>query len=818
MISTLNSLISIFQTILIMSGFTAVLCGVILIVKVSAGHLMSARSQALIWLALLPVLLVPFTIISLPAEVLTTKSAEVWKPVRLTVAQIAADPIVLLPDEVIEPNATYNLPSTEPNIIIPSNNEVNLFSFSLTTSQIIWLSLSFIWILGALALLLIYMFNYRKAIRMVRISAVPTTQFWQIRLTYHAENIGIGTPNNINLSQSYSSRSPFVIGLSRCSIVLPAYLLDQTDTALVDSILIHELIHIKHRDHWLRLLQCFLLSIHWFNPLCWLAFRLQQRDCEFYCDETSVGQLSGLDRASYAQALLATTLCCTQANESSLVNRLLTASFAEDNLRDRIIKILHKRKTSSTITVAAMLLVILAGCSILPGLAGVSANKVPVPSSSENDNLHIPSSYEKSITSADKKVEISVRADVLAEVDADYPVYTLRSDISNEYASKIMNALFGDKELYTTPVYGGEFTYGKDFLDYAINACKANLGTADSEKSNDYLQEQLIKYQNMYDDAPETMFLVPAIKTFSPLLDIQALLRLEKEWKDGILTDEVEYLRQKDIYENAIENNEADNLSIEGLVDLGDNMLGQLFINKTIDNDNDYVFYVSDSIQGFVEKSIEVYTTPYVDYSSEELVISEADAISMANKLLLDMGADYLVLGEINISETPNRTEYQLSYYRGSSLKFNMRVNNHGVRYLDWHSPKELVEQRTESVEMLDFAEVMRIFDQQILGNTIHSGDDSKFITKTEYIIDSIVLSSMIVPQLNSTDEYAAIPVWDFGGYQIITYSEDYADYVKLNGGYPVDDKNQRKVEVEEFSYLTINAVDGSIINRSRIK
>lgn len=72
----------------------------------------------------------------------------------------------------------------------------------------------------------------------------------------------------------------------------------------------------------------------------------------------------------------------------------------------------------------------------------------------------------------------------------------------------------------------------------------------------------------------------------------------------------------------------------------------------------------------------------------------------------------------------------------------------------------------------------------------------------------------MTVPVPNNQNEYIAIPVWDFEGYQVITYSDDYKDFAKGNGGYQLDADNQRTVEMEGMSYLTINAIDGSIIDR----
>lgn len=55
-----------------------------------------------------------------------------------------------------------------------------------------------------------------------------------------------------------------------------------------------------------------------------------------------------------------------------------------------------------------------------------------------------------------------------------------------------------------------------------------------------------------------------------------------------------------------------------------------------------------------------------------------------------------------------------------------------------------------------------------------------------------------------------------FCGYDIINYSNS---YFKVEGRFVIDENNQRKVEYSkgnDYSYLTINGVDGTTIDRSK--
>lgn len=68
-------------------------------------------------------------------------------------------------------------------------------------------------------------------------------------------------------------------------------------------VLAHERAHLRRRDHIWKPLGWLLLSVHWFNPLVWLAYALFCRDVEYACDESVVGGLDADGRRAYARAL-----------------------------------------------------------------------------------------------------------------------------------------------------------------------------------------------------------------------------------------------------------------------------------------------------------------------------------------------------------------------------------------------------------------------------------------------------------------------------------------------------------------------------------
>jgi len=79
-----------------------------------------------------------------------------------------------------------------------------------------------------------------------------------------------------NIFQSENVSSPFVLGIIKPRIYLPFNMNGQD----LEHVVAHEQAHIRRKDHWWKPLGFLLLTIHWFNPLMWLAYVLLCRDIE----------------------------------------------------------------------------------------------------------------------------------------------------------------------------------------------------------------------------------------------------------------------------------------------------------------------------------------------------------------------------------------------------------------------------------------------------------------------------------------------------------------------------------------------------------
>jgi hypothetical protein len=88
-------------------------------------------------------------------------------------------------------------------------------------------------------------------------------------------------------------------------LVLPAALLEQIDDDQRATLILHELAHLRRRDHWVRALEFVTMCLYWWNPVVWFARRELREAEEQCCDAWVVSALPQANR-TYATALVET--------------------------------------------------------------------------------------------------------------------------------------------------------------------------------------------------------------------------------------------------------------------------------------------------------------------------------------------------------------------------------------------------------------------------------------------------------------------------------------------------------------------------------
>ena len=181
------------------------------------------------------------------------------------------------------------------------------------------------WMLGVLAFHLRALAGWITARRLRRSGVCCAAADWTARLERLAMRIRISRP--VTLFESCLAEAPVVIGHLRPVILMPVGLLTGLPVAQVESILAHELAHIRRQDYLVNLMQTFVEGLLFYHPAVWWISRVIRAERENCCDDIAVA-VSG-DARQYAAALAALEQNRFAAHElalaatgGSLVNRI----------------------------------------------------------------------------------------------------------------------------------------------------------------------------------------------------------------------------------------------------------------------------------------------------------------------------------------------------------------------------------------------------------------------------------------------------------------------------------------------------------------
>ncbi len=169
-----------------------------------------------------------------------------------------------------------------------------------------------------------------------------------------------------NIFEAKNLKTPFVLGLISPKIYLPVGL----NVEERGYILLHEKTHIHRKDYIIKMLAFLILSIHWFNPLVWIAFMLMNTDMELSCDEQVLKEMNEDIKKPYANLLLSLATGKNILSSSPL-------AFGEGNIKGRIKNVLNYKKPRFWIVDVAIIAVIL----IVIGLIANPQSYMPTKSS-----------------------------------------------------------------------------------------------------------------------------------------------------------------------------------------------------------------------------------------------------------------------------------------------------------------------------------------------------------------------------------------------------------------------------------------------------
>lgn len=498
-----------------------------------------------------------------------------------------------------------------------------------------------------------------------------------------------------------------------------------------------------------------------------------------------------------------------------------------------------KKKTLTALLSLCMSCTLLSGCEKTPDETIVrekGADSLKKYESGENtgnslaESLGAPERYKNESVYEDGRLIVDTDADVFVpEADAVNTYQVSAKEMNQELIDKVTKAFFEGDKIYQGYSY---HVWSKEDLQKQITLLKkykseGNLdpyihGTDENGNLQYDIDEQIARYEEELKTAPETR----EKEEVTPALNLEywngkGEERVKEtdtdhfsgvvETENGIYDYEIDYVMKPDM-EFIITKNKDDLLP--------DPMEFSYW------TEGEFVLADKDSVNYIPEESIKKLLN--ISYEDAEKTAKES-----IEKLGLDLSVthwDYAVFchGEEGARETGMLdagyefqfarcldgvpVTYELSFGGGledmdSTLtpwgyeRCSMIVGDDGIQKITLINPYDIGEIQTENVKLMDFDSIIGIYEQMM---EVSNADIVNYEAKRTYHIRNIKFGyTRIYDPAADNDTGLLVPVWDFFGGFDAEMSEGDEGFTHKNSG-----------EYSSQSFMTINAIDGSVINR----
>lgn len=224
----------------------------------------------------------------------------------------------------------------------------------------------FVWISGSLIFISVHFASYfhckRQLVKKGEIveDVHILSQVFKLKRELHIR----GT---VRVIEYYEGESPMIIGFLKPVLILPK---EQYSAEELYFILKHELVHLKRRDVYLKLLFVTANAVHWFNPLIWIMQKEAVIDMELSCDERVTQGADYAMRKAYTETLLSMlhrqydrrTTLSTQFYEGSKI------------MKKRFKNILTKKAKKNGIPILICAVILSIGFGTLVGCSNLKEN------------------------------------------------------------------------------------------------------------------------------------------------------------------------------------------------------------------------------------------------------------------------------------------------------------------------------------------------------------------------------------------------------------------------------------------------------------
>ncbi len=262
----------------------------------------------------------------------------------------------------------------EPSVIqkvIPANGFVDAMNTFMEKQITVGLmqALLLIWFVGAMAFAGWHCYCYRRFLKQLRADSSPVMDD-AATVMLRSCKAALGIHCDVKLMLNRKIKSPMLAGLRHPMILLPTSNMQENDLKLV---LTHELLHLKRKDLWVKMLALAVGTLYWFNPFAHVLRKDVNIWGELSCDEALASKMSREERKLYGEAILNTL------DSYSGTNTAFCSSLCESkkHIERRLTMLLNVKKMKKHIAVIAIIAVV-SIASIGTAVAALAAEYNPV--------------------------------------------------------------------------------------------------------------------------------------------------------------------------------------------------------------------------------------------------------------------------------------------------------------------------------------------------------------------------------------------------------------------------------------------------------
>ncbi len=239
---------------------------------------------------------------------------------------------------------------------------------------------SIIWLIG------VFLLSVRLAGGMLVINGIRRQQVsllhaeWELRFHLLADKTGVR--RSITFLQSQRITVPTVIGVLRPVIIIPAMIISGLPADQLETIIVHELAHIRRHDFLINILQSTMEALFFYHPVVWIISENVRQEREKCCDDFAVrvcGKISlyaralaGLSEMQISSPIPSVAITGNRNNIVHRVERLINNKKMKKNTTERIVAGLVLMTTALIITLST-------GASLKPSALSYMQTQIELP-------------------------------------------------------------------------------------------------------------------------------------------------------------------------------------------------------------------------------------------------------------------------------------------------------------------------------------------------------------------------------------------------------------------------------------------------------